>query len=305
MLRTFTNSISRNLFEPEHPDSLGTKVYYRLFELFTVVYSIIYVWKWGLYTQRLSDVVLPLGLAQYIDVELFLGTYFPLVNAGLLTIFVISALFFDKAKWLYGVAFILLHLQYVTRYSQGEIPHSQNMVGFCLLGLGIGSVFFKDREHSLHFGLGFVVFFLGLGYTTAAFSKLVATGVTWVDGHHLWLWIAEKGTDVLSDKGTFQLNWVQEAALQSRTVATLFLTAGLLTEFFAFLVWWKRYRTLMFIGIIGLHMGIYITMNILFLSYTIGLCIIGLPWHRVIDQGLKYFGKMKQRSVQSEYRSRY
>lgn len=304
MIQKFVNTITTNLFKPEVPDSIGTKVYYRLFELFTVTYSLIYVWQWGFYIyHRLSDVVLPLGLAQYINVEIFFGTYFPLINAGLLTVCVISAFLFKRVKWLYGVAFLLLHLQYVTRYSQGEIPHSQNMVGFCLLGLGIGSVFFKDKDHSLHFGLGFVVFFLGLGYTSAAFSKLIATGITWVDGHHLWLWIAEKGTDVLSDEGVFHYNWIQEIVLKSRTAATLFLTAGLLTELFAFLVWWKRFRTIMFIAIIGLHTGIYFTMNILFLSYTIGLFIIGLPWHKIINGVLAYFAKDKKHAFGKVFRT--
>jgi Kef-type K+ transport system membrane component KefB len=101
--------------------------------------------------------------------------------------------------------------------------------------------------------------------------------------------MAEKSVDVLSDEGAFSYNWIQEIALQNRLFATLFLTMGLLTEFFAFLVWWKPYRTYMFIAIIGLHMGIHYTMNILFLSYTIGLFIIGLPWYRVINWTIDHY----------------
>ncbi|MDX1639483.1 MAG: hypothetical protein R3281_16070, partial [Balneolaceae bacterium] len=262
------DTIISNLFEPEAPGTPGTAIYYAIFELFTAIYSIIYAWEWGVYILRISDVVLPLGLAQYIDVEIFFGSSLPLIIAALITVCVAAACFFRKARWMYAPAFLMLHLQYVTRFSLGEIPHSSNLVGFCLLGFALGGLFLDDRKRSRHFAMGFTIFFLGLGYTTAAASKLIATGITWVDGNHLWLWIAEKGTDVLSNQGSFRYNWVQEIVLQSRTAATVFLSIGLLTEALAFLMWWKRFRVYLFIGVIGLHMGIYFTMNILFLSYT-------------------------------------
>jgi len=289
MLKRFLHTLSKNLFEPEAPDSPGTKIFYGLFELFTALYTIIYAWSWGTYILRISDVVLPLGLAQYINVEIFFGSSLPLIVAGVITLSVLGAYFVRKARWLYAVAFLLLHIQYVTRFSLGEIPHSSNLVGFCLLGLALGGVFLKDRQRSLQFAMGFAIFFLGLGYTTAAASKLVATGITWADGNHLWLWIGEKGTDVLSSQGAFRYNWVQEIVLQSRFAATLFLAAGLLTESLAFLMWWKRFRPYLFAGVLLLHAGIYFTMNILFLSYTIGLILIGFPWNRWINRWIERY----------------
>lgn len=286
MFSRFFDNLANNLFTPEHPDTIGTRLYYRAFELFTIVYTMIYAWQWGSYILRISDVVLPLGLAEHINVEIFFHNNLPLINAALISICVIFAFFFDKAKWLYGIAAILLHLQYVTRYSQGEISHSSNLLGFSMLGLGIGSVFFKDKQRSLHFALGFVIFFLGLGYTSAAVSKLVATGITWPDGNHLRLWIAEKSTDVLSDTGNFNYNIFQEYALNYWYIATGFLFSGICIEITGFMMWWKRFRPFVFMLVIALHIGIYLTMNIWFRSYTIELFIIGFPWHKLIDQWL-------------------
>lgn len=277
------NNFIRNLFEPEAPNSIGTKTHLRGFELFTVAYSIIYAWKWGFYILHLSDVVLPLGLVQYIDVQFFFGNNLVLINAVLISVCTLVPFVFKKVRWLYGAAFLLLHLQFAVRFSQGEIPHSSNLVGFSLLGLGLGGIFLRDIKKSLPFALGFVLFFTGLGYTTAGFSKLIGTGLTWPAGNHLWLWIAEKGTDVLSKTGSFQYNWLQEIALQNRLSATLILVTGWITEFSAFLLWWKRYRVIIFTMLIVMHIGIYLSMNILFLPYMIELAIIGYPWNRFFN----------------------
>jgi hypothetical protein len=180
-------SLIQNLFDFEDPDSTGVKIYLRLFELFTAVYTIIYAWEWGYYILRISDVVLPLGLANYIDVELFFGNNLALYSAGLVTVITIVAFFSRKFKWLYLLSFILLHIQYVARFSLGEIPHSSNLVGFSVLGLGLAFCFFKNKRQALSFAYGFLIFFVGLGYTSAFFSKMIGTGIMWVDGNHLWL----------------------------------------------------------------------------------------------------------------------
>lgn len=277
------NSLLKNLFEFEHADSVGVKLFLRIFEFFTAGYTLIYAWNWGFYTLRISDVVLPLGLANYINVEIFFGNYLPLVVAGLMTIMVVAAFFYRKLKWLYILVFLLLHIQYVTRFSLGEIPHSSNLIGFGMLGLGLAFCFIRDKWKALSFAYGFMIFFIGLGYTSAAITKLVATGITWPDGYHLWLWIAEKSTDVLSAEGSFGLSWIQELALQSRVIGTVILSFGLLTELIAFLLWWEKLRPIITILIIAMHIGIYYAMNIWFMSYMIGLMIIGFPWYRLIN----------------------
>lgn len=272
----------RNLFHFEAPQSTGTKIQLRAFEFFTVIYTLLYTWEWALYVPRLSDVVLPLGVANYLNVEFFFGEL-ATVNAIIITLSCLIPLLFKRLRWLYVPAFLLFHLQYVTRFSQGEIPHSANLVGFSLLGLALAAVFVRDIKKSLPFAFGFTLFFLGLGYTSAGISKLVATGITWPDGHHLWLWIGEKSIDILSKTGEFQLNWLQELALSSRFIATVILTFGLVAELLGFLVWWKHLRPYITLALIGMHIGIDLTMNIFFKTFTIQLIIMGFHWNRYIN----------------------
>lgn len=276
------SSLLKNLFEFKHADSVGVKLYLRIFELFIAAYTIFYAWNWGYYILKISDVVLPLGLANYINVEIFFGNYLPLLCAAVMTIMAILA-YFTKLRWLYMIVFLLLHILYVTRFSLGEIPHSSNLVGFGILGLGLAGCFIKNKWEALSFAYGFLIFFVGLGYTTAGISKLIATGITWPDGYHLWLWIAEKSTDVLSAEGSFTLSWIQEWTLQSRFMGTLFLSFGLLTELSAFLIWWKKLRPIVTLLLIGMHIGIYYAMNIWFMSYMYGLVIIGFPWYELFN----------------------
>lgn len=282
------NNLFRNLFEFEAPNSIGTKLQLRAFEFFTVVYTLLYTWEWAFYIRRLSDVVLPLGLANYINIEIFFGSSLSIVSAALITLCTVIPFFTKRARWLYGIAFILFHIQHVTRFSQGEIPHSANLVGFSLLGLGLGGIFIRDIKKSLPFAFGFLIFFTGLGYTSSALTKLLATGVTWPDGHHLWLWIGEKSIDILSKTGEFQLNWLQELTLSSRFIATVILLVGLLTELSGILLWWKRFRPFVVTAIILMHLGIFLAMNIFFKTFTIELIIIGYPWNRIVNAQLDY-----------------
>lgn len=217
-----------------------------------------------------------------------------------MTLMSAAAFFTKKLKWLYILVFLLLHIQYVTRFSLGEIPHSSNLIGFSMLGLGLASCFIKNKWKALSFAYGFLVFFVGLSYTSASISKLVASGITWVDGNHLWLWIAEKSADVLSAEGSFTLSWVQELALQSRFIATAILIVGLLTEMFAFLFWWKRLRPWITLLLIGMHIGIYYSMNIWFMSYLIELSIIGFPWYKLFNH-LDERYSMESRKVLLKY----
>lgn len=273
-----------NLFQFDAPDSFGTKFQLRAFEFFTVIYTLIYTWEWAFYILRLSDVVLPLGLANYIDISIFFSNSISISNAILITLFSVIPLLLKRGRWMYALAFLLFHLQHVARFSQGEIPHSANLVGFSLMGLGLAALFFKGMKKELSFAFGFALFFMGLGYTSAAISKLIATGVTWVDGYHLWLWMGEKSIDILSLQGEFQYNWLQELAFQSRFLATLILAFGLITELLGFTVWFKKFRSYIIILLVGMHVGIDLTMNIFFKTFTLQLIIMGFFWNRYINK---------------------
>jgi len=278
-------NLSDNLFGFDEVDSPGKRIFRTVFELFIVLATCYLAWVWGLYTLRISDVVLPLGFARYIDIAFMHGNALPIWNAGIITALVIAG-FFRFGKWSYSTAFVLLLFQYAARFSLGEIPHSANLVGMGLMGFALAELFYPDRLSRSRFGLGFSYFFIGLAYTFAAVSKLVASGITWSDGRHLWMWINEKAVDEIARSGFVELNFLQEIVLSSLLLATLFLTFGLLAELFAWLVWYKKTRYPIIWAIFGLHIGIWFTMDILFKLSVVELLLLGLPWATWIDKAM-------------------
>jgi hypothetical protein len=76
---------------------------------------------------------------------------------------------------------------------------------------------------------------------------------------------------------------MQELALSSFSVATLFLTIGLLSELAAVLMWWRPLRTPVVLAVLGLHVGIYMVMGIMFSITFAILVMLALPWARWID----------------------
>ncbi|TVQ64672.1 MAG: hypothetical protein EA360_11745 [Balneolaceae bacterium] len=282
--------IGRQLFEPERESTLGEMVYFKIFELFVVIYTIKFSWEWGFYSQlRNVEVVLPLGIANYLDISLFFDHQLALITAAVITLLVIFAYFRIGPKWFYAVAMLLFHLQYVIRFSQGEIPHSQNLIGMSVFSLALGALFFPKKEKMARFVLGSVIFFIGLGYTSAFFAKLIGTGIHWSDGRHLWLWIGEKGIDILSREGAFAPNLLQQLALNSVAIASLILLIGWVTELIGFTMWWPRLRPYTTLLLIAMHIGITLTMNIRFDAFVMQLILVGFPWYLLLDRFLERF----------------
>ena len=56
----------------------------------------------GLYTLRIGDVVLELGLANWLDISFMHGNSLPIWNAGLITAMIVAG-FFRLGKWWYSV----------------------------------------------------------------------------------------------------------------------------------------------------------------------------------------------------------
>lgn len=280
--------IGDQLFEPDRNISPGELVFFKIFELFIIFYVIKYAWEWGFYAElRNADVVLPLGLANYIDVSFFFQNQWALVVAGLITVFAVFAFFRRGTMWMYSLVMILLHLQYVIRFSQGEIPHSSNLIGMAVFCFTIGAIFFPGKQQMPRFVMGSVIFFVGLGYTSAFVAKLIGTGTDWYDGRHLWLWINEKSIDILSREGIYGPNFLQEMALKSTAVASVILLIGWLTEMIGITMWWKKLRPYTTTLIIGMHFGITMTMNIRFDAFVIQLILIGYPWYILLDSVVK------------------
>ncbi len=279
------SKISRELFDFEREETQGELVFFKLFELFIIGSTIHMAWDWGFYILRISDLVLPLGIANYVDVSVFFGNGSSLVIAGLISIFCLLG-FFRINKYSYLVAFLLLHLQFATRYTLGEIPHSSNVVGMTLLGFATAMVVFSDSRVRRRFTMGYTYFFVGLGYTMAAICKLIGTGIFWSDGRHLWIWIHEKAVDAMGYTGLLDYNFLQEFALSSFSFATLILTFGLLSEFFAWVMWWRKPRMLVVLAVLALHMGIYLVMNIMFWHTFFELILLAFPFAKWIDMFL-------------------
>jgi hypothetical protein len=270
--------IKNNLYGGSDELSQAQTIYFKIFEFF-VLFNVIHLsWYWGLYTLKITDVVLPLGIATMIDISFMHGNNLPLINAGLISVLTVLAFFRKGPNWIYMVVFVLLHFQYVARFSIGEIPHSANLPGMALFSFAVGLIFFKERVHRYRFILGFTLFYIGLGYFSASMSKLIGTGPTWIDGRHLWLWIAEKGTDILGREGSFDYNFVQIIALNSIPAATLMLFIGIFTEFIGPLVWFRKTRPYAILALVGMHYGVMLSMNIRFDAFMIELLLVGMPW---------------------------
>ena len=158
------SKISRDLFG--HPDEVTNAhfVYLKIFEFFTAWMTIKLAWEWGLYTLKITDVVLPLGLARIIDISFMHNQYMPIINAILITIIVLVSFLRVGFKWQYMVAFILLHIQYVARFSIGEIPHSANLAGMALFSFAMGTLFFDQKDNRYRFIIGITIFYIGFGY---------------------------------------------------------------------------------------------------------------------------------------------
>ncbi len=282
--------ITSNLFDGPEELTRAHQIYFKFFEFF-VVYEVIKLsWEWGLYTLKITDVVLPLGIANLIDISFMHGNQLPIINAVLISAIMLISFFRIGSKWLYSIAFILLHFQYVARFSIGEIPHSANLVGMALFSFALGIAFFEKASSRYRFIFGFTIFYIGLGYFSASISKLIGTGPGWIDGRHLWLWIAEKGTDILSREGEFSYTIVQTLALNSIPAATLMLLIGISTEFFGILCWFKKLRPFIILSLIGMHFGVMLSMNIRFDSFMMELLILAFPYPEIY---LKYKDQIK------------
>lgn len=280
--KSIVRALERHLFDDQAicSDDPSTQsaawIHFRLFELFVAAWAIAYAWTWGLYTFKNSVVILELGLANYLPIEFLFGL--PSMVIALLVTVGCTLTITRVSRWGYLLAIVALHLQYVVRFSQGEIPHSSNLIGFALLALAVGFSAHKDRIAQVRFTWGFLWFFVGLGYTSAAISKLIGTGISWIEGEHLILWIHEKAIDYASMTGAWTPNILQAAILDSVWVGTLSLFIGWFTEAIGILMWFRRLRPYVILITLGMHFGITWTMNIVFIAFEMQLFLTGFPW---------------------------
>lgn len=282
-LSGFVDRLGHELFDFDRSESLGERIHFRVVEALLAVATVSLCWNWGWYIQKnINESLLELGLAQYLDVSFMFDHYIAVGNAIFIAVLVVLG-FARMWRPAYALALFLFHLQYVSRYILGEISHGSNLVGMGILGLGLAHFYFSDEQRRRRFVFGFLYFFIGLGYTSSAFCKLIGTGVHWADGHHLWMWIAERKVDVLGKFGTFEPNMLQELILSDAAWGTLVLAFGHLAELSAILMWWRRFRRPILFLVLSMHIGIAFTMNIVFWWTTMLLALLAFPWDALFD----------------------
>lgn len=275
-------SLLTNLFDPHAPETRGERVQGALFELSAIAILAYFAFEWAFVMSHYQRVVKPLALARYVDVSLLFELRWALANATLLTLLGLLALVMRMPR-LHLVGVALFHLQFVARYSLGKASHASHFAGIALLSLGVAALLFEGKLVR-RAAVGLTVFFYGLSYSCAALVKLIATGPRWVDGHHLWLWIHEKQIDLTSQFGSWSPNLLQRFMLESRALATLSLTFGLLTEAFAWLMWWQKPRPFVMLALVGMHLGVQLTMDISFWANQVMLSMLALPIASWIDR---------------------
>lgn len=252
-------------------------LFYKIVETYIVYRALEYCWQWGFFIQDIGDVVLPLGIANYVDVRFMFENGVSTAVAGVASALILAG-YLRYGRYSYLIGFALFHLLFAARFCLGEIPHSSNFVGLAILLFGIAPLLHDNGTARRRFALGTLIFFIGLAYTTGAFSKLVATGVTWADGRHLWIWIAEKAADKYSEFGTLTYNPLQRLILDHWWLSTLSLTYGVITEFCAPAFWFRKTRPYAALALLGLHAGIFGTMRIMFSASMVIIALVGFPW---------------------------
>lgn len=278
-----TRWLSEQVFDFDRAETPGELVFFKVFELFLLYAAIASAWEWGLYLERIEEVVLPVGIARHLDVSIMFGRW----QGPLVALLVSGAAlvgFFRASRFAWLVALGLLMWSYAARFCLGQIPHSANLIGMIILGLGLAHVAFDTPRLRRRFTLGFAVLSVGLAYTSAGVCKLVASGITWPHGRHLRIWIHEKAIDAFSKTGVWDLDGLQRLVLEHRALGTLVLGVGLATELLAFSVWWKKPRPFAIAALVVLHLGIFHLMEILFRLNLYVLVLLGLPWSSWLDR---------------------
>jgi len=97
------------------------------------------------------------------------------------------------------------------------------------------------------------------------------------------LWIAERQVDTISKFGVGDLNGLQNLIVESTGIGTIVLAFGLVAELLGFMMWWPRYRPYILVVLIGMHLGVASSMNILFDVFIYQLLLFVIPWATLYD----------------------
>lgn len=278
LLRSWLDRLAGELFPFDQPSTRAELWAFRAIELLICWLTVYTVWRWVPGIENIETVVLPLGIAKYVDITVLFRPGTARVVAALLTLMLVGG-FVARLRYTYLVALLLFHVMYVARYSLGEISHGSHFPGIAVLALGLGTALFRENEHALHrFVIGFTCFFFGIGYMSAGVCKLVATGIDWPSADHMYLWLDERRIDMLSTHGEFHENAVRRFLKQHHLLGTLTLASGLASELSALLLWFRRTRPYSALALILMHLGIEVTLDVYFGHNIYLLAAVGFPW---------------------------
>jgi hypothetical protein len=272
----------RELFDPAEPESYGQRVQSFAFELVVILRAQYDLWLWTAIIPLQPGIPKPSGIARFVDVSFMIDAFAPRANAVVSGVFMLLGLT-QRFRYGYLLAFLTFHLQYVARFGLGKVQHSTNMMGFALLALGIAHIAYNDPVLRRKASVGLTVLLISAGYALAAYAKLRAKGLRWVDGHHLWMWVREKRLDTLAASSRPQVNFIQKLVLKNVHVATFFLAGGLLAESASVLLWWRRARRYIMLALAAMHLGIAEVMKIHFVPNVLILLALGLPIAELVD----------------------
>ncbi len=277
-----------DLFDLESPETPGEVLFFRIFELFILGSLLWQAWQWASFLSNFEAPLPPTGLGLYADLSW-------LASTGRWSVALLAVLFVlgIVRRWrpAYLIALVLLHLLYAARFSLGKTPHDTHLLGLTLLGFAVSALIFRDAYAYRRAALGFTYFFVGLSYTLAGISKLVATGPAWMNGLHLKLWIYEKMTEHLALNGTWSTNMLQQGLLEHPAWATWLLGGTLLTELCAFVLWRRPFRRPLLIALVAMHVGIYAVLQISFHFAAAELLLLVLPLDLWLNRLLSILGK--------------
>ncbi len=153
-----------------------------------------------------------------------------------------------------------------------------------VLAFALGALLFRERQSSVRrFAFGFLFFMFGIGYTSAGLCKLIGTGIDWPSAAHFALWVGERTIDVTSREGAFQPTVLQTLGLAHPWFATASLGFGLGIELAGLGLWFRRSRPWVLVGLVAMHVGVDLTLDILFVYNIVMLCLLALPIPMAVD----------------------
>ena len=274
-------------FEFDRPVTRSEQLMFRILETYVVVSLVHAAWAWAAaLTQQLPGPNAR-GLAHHFDLSFVFGNQLSWCIAGAVSFFLFLGFSRCKTGWCYLAALVLLDVLGVCRYSSGNMPHPTNIAGMTLLAIAVAFLVFWKTEERIRYAYGLTCFFAGLGYTLSAACKWRSSGLAWIDGRNLWLWMIRWEHDLFAKSGQFRISAIQEMVLEQEWLATCILASGLAIESVAILICVPRFRPFIAGALICMHAGIGIVMKIFFWQNILILTMVGIPWHLLIDQACK------------------